>query len=144
MGEEMDLGISNVVRIWRPLGTGENGERESSEIIHNEATRKDNPTEVSKSQISNGQNKRIRRSPVRSTYNDLLNKKEVLESLRDTVNVVKADKYKYVFFQQDLTWRQRAAVKARRAAMSNAKGAEIELRACRAHQSSGERIFQRN
>lgn len=28
--------------------------------------------------------------------------------------------------------------------MSNAKGAEIELRACRAHQSSGERIFQRN
>ena len=37
MGEEMDLDISIVARIGRPLGTGENREGENSEITRNEA-----------------------------------------------------------------------------------------------------------
>ena len=51
------------------------------------------------------------------------NKKKVLDALKETINETETGKYKYVFFQQDLTWKQRETAKAKRVIKAAAKEA---------------------
>ena len=72
------------------------------------------------------------------------NKKKVLDALKETINETKTGKYKYVFFQQDLTWKQRETAKAKRVTRAAAKEAENKQRIQRAQMSSRDPLFQRH
>ena len=37
----------------------------------------------------------------------LIKRKKILAALRETINESRSSKYKYIFFHQDLTWKQR-------------------------------------
>ena len=83
-----------------------------------------------------GTKKKIR--PVRIIFTDADQKKKILAALRETINESRSSKYKYIFFQQDLTWKQREITKEKRAAASEI---EKEQRVMRAQQGSRGSLF---
>ena len=60
------------------------------------------------------------------------------------MNEAKTGIYKYMFFQQYLTWKQKETVKAKRAARAAARETEIEQRVLIAQQGSTEWLFRRH
>ena len=66
--------------------------------------------------------KRVR--PIRITFTEVEKKKKVLDALRESINKVTSGKDKNIFFQQDLTWKQRETGKAKRASRLAARGTE--------------------
>ena len=56
-----------------------------------------------------GTMKKIR--PMRITFTDTDQKKKILVALRESTNESRSCKYKYFFFQQDLTWKQKEIAK---------------------------------
>ena len=71
-------------------------------------------------------------------------KKKVLKSLRETINEASSGKYKYIFFKQDLTWKQRETAKAKRAARVANRGKDSQHQIQRAHQGSRDLLSQKH
>ena len=62
--------------------------------------------------------------PVRITFTDADQKKKILAALSESIDESRSGKIKYIFFQQDLTWKQREIAKEKRA--SRAAASEIK------------------
>ena len=112
MGEEEDFSECKMVRIGRPIQPVESQDNEV--VTLGEATL-----------VGLETRKKIR--PVRITLSDADKKKRALAALRETINESRSDKYKYIFFQQDLTLKQREI--PFRAAASEAEKVQRVLRA---------------
>ena len=125
LGSDEEFDFSNLVRIGKPIIQDESdGEEMGISDIGN-------ASQVTK--------KRVR--PIRITFTEVEKKKKVLDALRESINKVKSGKYKNVFFQQDLTWKQRETGKAKRASRLAARGTEGEQSVQRAQQDSGGQLF---
>ena len=108
LGSDEEFDFSNLVRIGKPIIQDESdGEEMGISDIRN-------ASQVTK--------KRVR--PIRITFTEV--EKKVLDALRESINKVKSGKYKNVFFQQDLTWKQRETGKAKRALRLAARGTQGE------------------
>ena len=86
-----------------------------------------------------GTKKKIR--PVRITFTDADQKKKILAALRETINESRSGKYKYIFFQQDLTWKQREIAKEKRASRAGLEKIEKEQRVMKAQQGSRDSLI---
>ena len=80
---------------------------------------------------------------MRITFSDANQKKRTLAALRETINESRSEKYKYIFFQQDLTLKQREIAKEKRASRAAASEAEKEQRVLRAQQGSRDSLFHK-
>ena len=155
MGDE-DLGINNTIRIVRQvtnvmedvnfeqsrvgLPPGQNNEGNAENATSQNKTNEASELGRNSSQ-NNGSIRRAR--PIRVTFTDIAKKKTVLDTLRDTVNVSKRGRYQYIFFQKDLTWKQREIAKAKRALRAEMRESDSERRVQGAQRSSQERVFRR-
>ena len=63
--------------------------------------------------VANDRNDQEKIRPVRITFTDADQKKKNLAALRETINESRSGKYKYIFFLQDLTRKQREIAKER-------------------------------
>ena len=94
--------------------------------------------------INASQVKRRKIRPLRLTFDNVESKKKVLKSLRETINEARSGKYKYIFFQQDLTWKQRETAKAKRAARVANRGKDSQHQIQRAQQGSRDLLSQKH
>ena len=134
LGEEEDCNFSKLIRIGRPI-------RDETAMDENEGGQVEGAeyNDIGGSQVMR---KKIR--PIRLTFDNMEKKKKVLDALRKTINESSTGRYKYIFFQQDLTWKQRDNAKAKRAARAVVRGVENGQRIQRAQQSSRDLLFNRH
>lgn len=132
LGEEEDCNFSKLIRIGRPI-------REENETDGIEGDQVGNAeyNDIGGSQVMR---KRIR--PIRLTFDNMEKKKKVLDAPRESINESRTGRYKYIFFQQDLTWKQRDNAKAKRAARAAVRGVENGQRIQRAQQGSRDQLFK--
>ena len=97
---EEEFHHTNIVRIGHPMSSVEENDNEAPDSL-----------DINASQV-----KRRKIRPLILTFDNAESKKKVLKSLRETINEASSGKYKYIFFQQDFTWKQRETAKAKRAA----------------------------
>ena len=132
IGEEEDCNFIKLIIIWRPIrdetDENEGGQVESAEY-----------NDIAGSQVMR---RKIR--PIRLTFDNMEKKKKVLDALRETIYESRTGRYKNIFFQQDLTWKQRDNAKAKRAARAAVRGMENGQRIQRAQQGSRDQLFNRH
>ena len=128
LGTDEEFNLTKLVRIGRPVSNAEEIESETSDSL-----------DMNASQV-----KRRKIRPLRLTFDNAESKTKVLNSLRETVNEASSGKYKYIFFQQDLTWKQRETAKAKRAARAANKGRGNQHQIQRAQQGSKDLMTQKH
>ena len=130
LGVEEEFNLTNLVRIGRPVTNVEEHENENMAFGSLDG--------ASDSRVNR---KKIR--PLRLSFADAESKKKVLRSLRETINETSTGKYKYIFFQQDLTLKQRELAKAKRGARAAAKNKDSQQQIHRAQQGSRDHLSQK-
>ena len=128
--EDFRTNISKILRIGRPV-LQENQDNpvdslEGAALVANER---------------NDQRAKTKIRPVRTTFTDADQKKKIIAAFRETINESRSNKYKYIFFQQDLTCRQREIAKEKIASKAAAIEIEKEQRVMRAQQGSRDSLF---
>ena len=130
LGVEEEFNLTNLVRIGRPVTNVEEHENEN----------------MASGSLDGASDSRVNRKkirPLRLSFADAESKKKVLRSLRDTINETSTGKYKYIFFQQDLTLKQRELAKAKRAARAAAKNKDSQQQIHRAQQGCRDQLSQK-